>query len=272
MKVVTMPDANMFLETEERDALRMFHEYRAMSESTTTAGGFGIPVFIDPSIILTDQESGNPFLAIARQVTANTNEWKGVTAAGVTWAFQTEAAQVADDSPTLAQPTVRIHMARGFIPYSLEVGQDYPMFAEEMSRLLASGYDELLVDKFTRGSGSGEPVGILTALSANTNVRVTVSTAGSITSPDPYKVWKALGQKHRNKASWPMSVGVNNAIRQIGTANVFHGYTVNLPAGWADQLMDRAVYESPYMPDTTTATAATNGYAIVGDERAHAIR
>jgi len=45
-------------------------------------------VFIDPSIILTAQESGNPFLSIAKQVTVNTNQWKGVSSAGVTWAFQ----------------------------------------------------------------------------------------------------------------------------------------------------------------------------------------
>jgi hypothetical protein len=56
-------------------------------------------------------------------------------------------------------------MARGFVPYSIEVGMDYPNFASEMQTLLAEGYDELLIDKFSRGSGSGEPNGILTVLS-----------------------------------------------------------------------------------------------------------
>lgn len=266
MRLVTQGEgAAAYFTDEQRDAVRAWQEYRAMSENTTTAGGFGIPVFIDPSITLTAQGSGNPFLTIARQVTVNTNQWKGVTSAGVTWTFQTEAAQVTDASPTLAQPTVQIHMARGFIPYSIEVADDYPQFAEEMSTLLREGYDELLLDKFTRGSGSGEPRGILTALSANTNVRVTGTTSGTIGSPDPYKVWKALPQRFRRNASWLMSVGVNNAIRQIGTTNVFHGYTVNLPEGWADQLFDSPVYESPYMPDTTTSTSATDGVAIVGD-------
>jgi HK97 family phage major capsid protein len=266
MKLVTQGnDAAPFLSDDERQAVRAWQEFRAMSENTTTAGGFGIPVFIDPSIILTAQGSGNPFLTIAKQVTVQTNEWKGVTSAGVSWTFQTEAAAVTDASPTLAQPTVRVHMARGFIPYSIEVGQDYPQFADEMSTLLAEGYDELLINKFTQGSGSGEPFGILTALSANTNVRVTVTTSGTIGSPDPYKVWKALPQRFRKNASWLMSVGVNNAIRQIGTTNVFHGYTVNLPEGWADQLFDSPVYESPYMPDTTTSTSATTGVAVVGD-------
>ncbi|HZM74660.1 MAG TPA: hypothetical protein VFC19_02980 [Candidatus Limnocylindrales bacterium] len=68
---------------------------------------------------MTAQGSGNPFLQIARQVNVNNNVWKGITSAGVTWSFDTEAAAVSDDSPTLAQPTVTVFMARGFIPYSI---------------------------------------------------------------------------------------------------------------------------------------------------------
>jgi HK97 family phage major capsid protein len=263
MKMVT--DVHPVLTPEENRAVQAWYEFRALGDWTTTAGGFGIPVFIDPSIILTAQESGNPFLSIAKQVTVNTNQWKGVSSAGVTWAFQTEAAAATDNSPTLAQPTVLVHMARGFIPYSIEVGMDYPGFASEMGTLLAQGYDELLVNKFTIGSGTNEPKGILTAISATAGDRVKVTTGGSIGAPDPYAVWKSLPQKYRRNASWLMSVGVNNAIRQIGAANVFHGYTVNLPEGWADQLFNRPVYESAYMPDTTTWTTTAEGQAIVGD-------
>jgi HK97 family phage major capsid protein len=115
----------------------------------------------------------------------NTNQWKGVSSAGVTWAFQTEAAPTTDNSPVLAQPSVLVHMARGFIPYSIEVGMDYPGFASEMSTLLAQGYDELLVQKFTNGSGTGEPKGILTAISATAGDRVVVGTPGSIVAGDP---------------------------------------------------------------------------------------
>jgi HK97 family phage major capsid protein len=265
MKLVTHPQGAMFLNEDERQAIRAWEEYRAASEGTTTAGGFGIPVFIDPSIILTAQGSGNPFLTLARQVEVNTNKWKGVSSAGVSWAFQAEAATVADNAPTIAQPEVDVYMARGFIPFSIEVGQDYPGFADEMQTLLASGYDELLIDKFTRGSGSNEPTGLITALSANTNVRVTVASGGSLTQSDPYKVWKALPQRFRRNASWLMNVGVNNSVRQLGTANVFHAYTENLPAEWADMLFGKAVYESPYMNDVTTSTSATIEVAAVGD-------
>lgn len=263
MKLVTQTHPR--LNEEEQRAVDAFEEYRAMS-LTAGEGGYGVPVFIDPSIILTDQESGNPFLTICRQVTVNTSEWKGVSAPGVSWQFQAEAAEVTDNSPTLDQPTVPIETARGFIPYSLEVGMDYPMFADEMSRLLGEGYDELLVQKFSVGGGaaSNEPRGILTALDANTNVEVVGTSDGVFQDADVYKVWKALPQKYRRRASWMMSVDINNRIRQFGTANVYHAYTENLPAEWADQLFGKAVYESPYFPDFT-GTTGTENRLVVGD-------
>ena len=264
VKLVTNPNANMILTEDERQAVRVWEEYRAMSEGTNSAGGFGIPVFIDPSIILTAQGSGNPFLSLARQVDVNTNKWKGVSSAGVTWSFDAEASAVSDDSPAIAQPSVDVFMARGFIPYSIEVGEDYPGFASEMSTLLASGYNELLVDKFTRGSGSGEPMGVVTALDADTTVEVLLATAGALVAADVYKVYEALPQKFRlGNQNWLGAVQINDKIRQLGTANNFHATTVQLAAQSAEVLLGGQWYETPYMTDLTS-TVHTN-VAVVGD-------
>jgi len=263
-KLVTNPNAGYSLSDDERDAIRAWEEYRAMSEGTNAAGGFGIPVFIDPSIILTAQGSGNPFLELARQVEVNTNKWKGISSAGVSWSFDAEAAAVSDDSPTLAQPSVDVFTARGFIPYSIEVGEDYPGFASEMSTLLSSGYDELLVDKFTRGSGSGEPMGLVTALDADTTVEVLLGTAGTLAASDVYNVWAKLPQRFRRAASWLSAVEVNNKIRQLGTANNFHATTVQLTEAGDFPIFARNYRETPYMTDLTTSAVHTN-LAVVGD-------
>lgn len=262
--VKLMTRAQPILTQEESQAVQAWEEYRAMSEGTSSAGGYGVPVFIDPSIILTAQETDNPFLTLARQVPVTTNAWKGVSSAGVSWSFDAEAAEVSDDSPTLAQPTVDIFTARGFIPYSIEVEGDYPGFADEMSGLLGAGYDELLLDKFTRGSGSGEPRGLITALDANTNVEVLLATAGTLAAADVYNVWAKVPQKYRRRASWLMAVEINNKVRQLGTANVFHAFTENLTAEWAGIFFNKGVYETPYMTDLTTSAVHTN-VAVVGD-------
>lgn len=261
-KLVTHP--RPILSPEEQRAVLAWEEYRTMGEVTPGAGGFGIPVFIDPSIILTEQGDANPFLQVAKQVNVNTNIWKGVSSAGVSWSFDTEGAEVSDDSPTLLQPSVTVHTARGFIPFSIEVGQDYPGFADEMATLLASGYDDLLCSKFSSGSGSGEPKGIITALDADTTAEVLMTTLGALGEVDIYAAWAALPQRFRQRASWMMSVGVNNAIRRMGTANVFHASTINLQDEWVDRLFNRRVYEGSYFPDVVATTGHVN-QLVVGD-------
>jgi HK97 family phage major capsid protein len=270
-----MTETHPLLTNEEIEAVRAFEKFdrmeaRAMAESPTSAGGFGIPVFIDPSIILTAQGSSNPFLEVAKVAEINTNAWKGVTSAGVTWSFQAEGATVGDNAPALGQPVVTVFMARGFIPFSIEVGMDYPDFANEMAVLLASGYDELLVDKFTRGSGTLEPMGIITALDADTNSEVRLTTAGAFAEVDFYKVWKQLPQRFRRNASWMMSVDVNNAIRRFGTSVGIHAFTENLVGGWVDRLMNRQVFEGAYFPDNVATTGSWN-QLVVGDFRNYVI-
>jgi HK97 family phage major capsid protein len=270
MKLLT---GNTFLDDEEQRAVRAFMEYRVMSEGTTSAGGFGVPVFIDPSIILTSQGSPNPFLRIASESQVTTNFWKGVSSAGVSWSFDAEHARVSDDSPTLAQPAIQVEMARGFIPYSIEVGEDYPGFASEMGRLLAEGYDELLVEKFTLGAGhsSTEPTGILTALDANTNVEIATTTAGAFGLPDVFKVWNALPARAQANATWMMDATVNAAIRAMGTANNFYGATVDLTKRIAPTLLEAPVEINPYMPDLVLSTTTTDNLLIVGDFRNYKI-
>ena len=257
--------AGMFMNDQERSAVADMYETRAQDEGTTTHGGFAVPVFIDPTVILSNQESDNVMLRAARTVTVNTNQWKGVSAAGVSWSFDAEGTAVSDDSITLAQPTVTVYMARGFVPASIEVTEDWPGFQSEMARLLATGYDELVLDKLTRGSGSGEPRGIITALDANTNAEVVTTTDGAFGQEDIYKTWAALPQAARRRASWMMSVTAMDRIRQFGDSTKWHAVTKQLPDGAIDVLFERPVYENPYFPDMTALTTGAANYLVVGD-------
>lgn len=259
-----MTRGTAILSPEEQIAMLRYEEYRAMSEGTTTAGGFAIPVFIDPSIILTDQETDNPFLSLASITDVTTNVWKGVSAAGMSWSFDAEGAAVSDDSVTIAQPSVTVFMARGFIPYSIEVGEDWPSFQTEMAGLISAGYDDLLLVKFTNGNGTTEPRGILTALDANTNVEVVSTTDGSFGAADVDKVWRALPQKYRRRASWMSSVDINDRIRGFGNGNNYAAQTVDLRAPYADVIKGKPWYENSYFPDFTTTTGAENRL-VVGD-------
>jgi HK97 family phage major capsid protein len=264
VKMVT--ETHPVLEPEEARALRAFNEYRAMSIGTDSAGGFGVPVLIDPTIILTAQGSPNDILALSRVEVITNDEWKGVTSAGATWSFDAEAAEVSDDSPTIAQPNVPVHKAQGFIPYSIEVGMDYPNFAGEMSMLLDEGFRELVAEKLTTGSGTNEPTGIVTALDANTNVEVTPTTDGAFGAVDLYKLWDALPIKYRNRGdrvAWMSSTDVQNEVRNFGTT-LGSNFTVDLTDESIPRLFGRRYYLNDFMADFTGTTGASN-LLIVGD-------
>lgn len=240
---------------------RAISEYRAASEGTDAAGGFGVPVFIDSSIILTSGAAAAPVYNLARKVSVTNDEWKGVSSAGVTFSYDSEAAAVSDDAATLAQPTITVYKAAGFIPFSLEVGDDYPAFAAEMRRLLDGGFMDLVASGTVVGSA---PIGIFTALDANTNVEVSVTTDGAFGAVDILKLWKSLPERNKANASWIMSTGVENEIRKFAAAADAAYYTVNLAEGGIGNLFGRPVYTTDYAPDFTATTGAAN-ICVVGD-------
>jgi HK97 family phage major capsid protein len=263
-KVVTLGEmqASVMMSDLERGALHesfTARHARAQAESSGPVGQYAIPVQIDPSLILVDQESPNPIRMLARTVETNTSAWKGVSSVGAKWSFDAEGSEVSDDGLySIQQPSVTVFTARGFIPATIEIMQDWPGFSAEMARILSAGYDELLAEKFAAGSGVGEPRGILTALAASSPTSVvTSSTDGAFSSTDIYNVWQSLPAKYQQRASWVMDVTVADQIRQFGTYSNSHAFTVNLPAGAIDSLLGRPVYADPYMPSFNTTTGVS---------------
>jgi HK97 family phage major capsid protein len=239
-------------------------EYRAMSIGVDTAGGFGIPVLIDPTILITTGTLASPLLNVARIETITTDTWRGVSAAATAWSFDAEAATVSDDASTLAQPSVVAHKAQAFIPYSIEVGMDYPSFAAEMGRLLDAGYQDLLADKMNTGTGSDQPFGIFVALDANTNAEVVVTTNNQFGDVDIDKVWAALPERWRASATWLMSVGYENKVRAFGSGTATSRFTVDQTRAGISLLNGRPVITSDYAPAVATTTTARN-ILVVGD-------
>ncbi|KUH82201.1 hypothetical protein AU186_10265 [Mycobacterium sp. GA-1999] len=85
---------------------------------------------------MTSNGSVNPLRQISRVVQIATESWNGVTSAGVTAERTADAAEVADASPTLAQPSIPVHKGDGFVPFSFEIQGDAVNFITELGKLL----------------------------------------------------------------------------------------------------------------------------------------
>jgi len=212
-----------------------------------------------------------PLLRVCRIEQVTNNIWKGVSSAGMTWSFDTEAAEVSDDTATLAQPSVTVHMGRGLIPYSIEVGQDYPGFASEMSRLLNQGWMDLLALKTMTGTGSGEPWGIFTAIDQTSASEVVTTTDGSFGGVDVFKTWNALPERYRSRATWVMNVTVESTVRQFaasaGSSSAY--FTVDLTQDGVSRINGRPVILTDYAPagvsGVVPGTTGAQNILVVGD-------
>jgi HK97 family phage major capsid protein len=251
------------LDGEEAQALRIADEHRraAMAEGTAGAGGYLVPFHLDPTIILTNAGSTNPFRQISRVETISTNEWHGVSSAGVTAGWRAEAAEASDDSPTFAQPEVTIHAADAYLQASFEVTQDTNI-ASQVGMLIQDAKDNLEAAAFAVGTGSGQPFGVVTAVAAVAGSRVSGGATYDIA--DVYAMKSALPARHRPRASWVAEESIYNLTRQFATGSgPQHAFWADLGMDTPSLLLGKPTYESSAM-DGVLATG-TNDILLNGD-------
>jgi hypothetical protein len=90
-----------------------------------------------------------------------------VTSGAITAAYAAEATEASDNAPTLAQPDIIVEKAQAFVPFSIELGQDWGSAGRD-GGLLQDAKDDLEATKFALGAGHGstEPKGIITGATA----------------------------------------------------------------------------------------------------------
>jgi len=235
---------------------------RAAMSLTSANGGYLVPFTLDPTVILTNAGSMNPFRQISSNKRTATNTWNGVTSSGMNAAWLAEAGVVGDNTPTFANVVITPQKASAWIFGSYEVLEDSDV-ATEIPNMLNDAKDRLEEAAFCVGTGTGQPKGIVTAATT------TVATAGVATYAvgDVYAVQAALPPRFRRNAKWLMSLPYINRSRQFDTAGG-SSYWTNLGQGQPEQLLGGDLYES-----TSMATVLTTGTkaAVYGDFSQYAI-
>lgn len=230
---------------------------RAMSLVDAT-GGYLVPFQLDPTVIITSAGSLNQIRRIARQVIATGDIWNGISAGQVTWAFAAEATQASDNAPAFVQPSINVFKAQGFVPISIEALEDEANVTQEVARLLAFGKETLEAQKFITGSGSGEPFGVVTALTGSASE---LQQAAALPITSIYGLDNGLPARYRGNASWLAHRAIYNLVRQFDSAGGA-GLWVQLQGDAPAQLIGRPAYEAEAM-DNTSATQKRN--LIYGD-------
>ncbi len=225
-------------------------EARAMS-LTDNAGGYAVPAFLDPTVIPTSDGSINPLRQIARVETITGDVWKGVSSDGVTAAYRSEAAQASDGAPAFAGPEITPGAADCWIPFSYEIGMDFPGIAQELARMLADAKDDLEADKFVTGDGNPPtPEGVVAGLGLQSHV--TSETVNGFEVADLYHLKNALPPRFRGRARFLANDSFYSEIRQLDTSGGASLWT-QLGSDTPAVLLGKPAHEASNMAGTSVS-------------------
>lgn len=232
---------------------------RAALSLTLANGGYLLPYVLDPTIVLTNVSSANPYRRISELKTTTSNAWQGVSSAGVTAAWLAEGTAAADATPTVGQIQVVPLKAAAWLFGSYEVLADTD-FAQQLPGLLADARDRLEENAFAVGNGSTQPQGI--TIGATT--AYTTATTLVFAIADVYGCQATLPPRWRTspKAAWVMNVVYINKARQFDTAGGA-SYWTNLGKGQPETLLGAPIYESTSLFSGTQAIGSILG--VFGD-------
>jgi HK97 family phage major capsid protein len=220
-KLMSDPQRGHMLWTEEeRAAYQAVEAVKRELRGMSTAGGYGgalLPLFLDPAILLTSDGSNNPLRQVARVVQTTSNTWQGVTSAGVTAEWKTEAAQASDATPATAPAAIPVYFGDAYVPFSFEVQTDGLDFENQLALLLMDAADQLQATAFTTGSGVGQPTGFVTALAGTSSEKAIVGTY--FEDEDVVGLQNSLPARFQARAQWMAALPTINHIAAMETAN-----------------------------------------------------
>ncbi|MEU2340061.1 phage major capsid protein [Streptomyces sp. NPDC013172] len=244
-------------------------ESRALSLGVDASGGYAVPFQLDPTVILTSDGAINPLRQIARVEQITGKVWEGVTSAGVTVTRGAEGDEAADNSPTLAQPSVGTERVQGFVPFTVELQRSWAALSSEMTALLQDAKDIEEASSFVLGDGTGTNAGgVIGTLPSGSKVGQ-IGSAGVLTVPDDvFNIEQSLGARFRPKASWLANKAIYNKIRSAAQskAGLAGDIWARLGGGMPPELAGYPAYEATAMDGTIESSGAgANLVLLFGD-------
>jgi HK97 family phage major capsid protein len=232
-------------------------EERAMTSGTGSSGGYFVPIFIDPTMIITGAGSINPFRQISNVKTIGPafGGWYGATAAQVTAAWTAEGSAAPDNTPTIGQPNIPVYMGETHVAVSFQAYEDIADLASDVVMLFSDAKDNLEATAHATGDGSSKPTGVSYAVGAITASRVAPATGGTLALADVFTVNDAIPARFRNSGSvaWASSNVVQSKIRQLAMAqNSANSVWTDAVTGVPSQLLGVSRYEASAMSASLT--------------------
>jgi HK97 family phage major capsid protein len=240
---------------------------RAAIQHAGVAGALHVPYALDPTLILTNAGVVDPVRSVSRGVSiTGTDTWVAPTSAGITAGLVSESASFTDNTPTYVSTSISVYKFGAFAFGSYEALADSGA-ADDLGLMFADAKERAEASYLATGTGSSQPQGVVVFASNSTSVVAGTSGAANsadLVAADIYKLQQELSPRFRGGAVWMGSLATANAIRQLGTTNNYHAFSLDITQAGPPNLLGRAFYENSSM-DTTIVSGSTDFAILYGD-------
>ena len=228
-------------------------------------GGYLLPTFLDPTIVLNTDGTTNPYRRLASVKQITTNAYNGVNSAGVQAAYLDEAVAAGTAAyQGVGQIQIGVKKAAAWIYGSLEANED-TNFADQLPRLLQDGKDILEEQNFAVGTGgtglnTGVPLGVVAALGTGQQLLPGTGAGVAWTANDIYNLEAKLGPRFRMSPSVGFVANITNInkVRALSPSGAGSSFWATLGDGTPSRLLNHRIEESPSATaSTATGTGAT---------------
>jgi HK97 family phage major capsid protein len=230
---------------------------RAAMSLTSANGGYLVPFTLDPTIVLTNAGSANPYRQVASVKTTTTNNWNGVTSAGVSAEWTAEGTEAADASPTVGTLQITPVKADAYLFGSFEVLSDSD-FAAQLPELLADAKDRIEETGFAIGTGATQPNGIIPR-GTSQNRAGTAATGPQAT--DVYSLMAALPARFRGPRAnnvWVANLTTINTLRNVAAFSGAFSSIVNDNGAGGPTMLGK-----PFLESTSVLGTFTTGNKVL---------
>lgn len=194
-----------------------------VNEGSGTEGGFLIPPdFRNQLVELLEGEDS--LLGRTDQQQCNSNTWVAPANEESVWStggiqahWDGEGDQLQQSRPNFQQLSLRLHRLTALVPVSDEMSED----AGALERFLLSRAPAVINFKINeaiiRGTGAGQPLGILNSPALVTVAKETSQAADTIRAANVMSMWARLYSPYRNRAAWLINQDLESQMPLMGS-------------------------------------------------------
>jgi HK97 family phage major capsid protein len=243
------------------------------NEGTGADGGFAVPPEFRRAIWQKVMDDENLLTRCDRLETASNNlvvpkdettPWQSSGGIQVYW--EGEAGAITQSKPQLKMDTMRLNKLTALVPVSEELLQDAPGLESWLRAKAPSKMRSKVNTAIVRGTGVGQPLGILTAPSLITVTQEQSQAAASILYANVNKMWNRLYGPCRRNSVWLINQDIEP---QLDVMEFSPGSTVPipvyLPAGGVSERPYATLKGRPVIPVEACSTLGTVGDIILVD-------